>query len=57
MVQKTFKMGWLAVRALLVANAGRKPPRVVDTGVVFVSKANLDTYVDEMRSEVTRGKQ
>ncbi len=53
-VQKTFKMGWLAVRALLMATAGRKPPKVVDTGVVFVSKANLDTYVDEMRSEVTR---
>jgi len=53
-VQKTFKMGWLSVRALLVATAGRRPPRVVDTGVVFVTRANLATYVDEMRSEVTR---
>ncbi len=55
-VQKTFKMGWLAVRALLVANQGRKPPKNVDTGVVFVTKANVETYVDEMRSEVTRKK-
>jgi len=53
-VQKTFKMGWLSVRALLLAVGGRKPPRVVDTGVVFVTRANLATYVDEMRSEVTR---
>jgi ribose transport system substrate-binding protein len=53
-VQKTFKMGWLSVRALLAAAAGRKPPRKVDTGVVFVTGANVDTYVDEMRSEVTR---
>ena len=53
-VQKTFKMGWLAVRALLLAAAGRKPAQVVDTGVVFVTSANLDTYVEEMRSEVTR---
>lgn len=54
--QKTFKMGWLSVRALLLAQAGKRPPRVVDTGVVFVSSANVDTYVDEMRSEVTKGK-
>jgi ribose transport system substrate-binding protein len=53
-VQKTFKMGWLSVRALLEAAAGRKPPRSVDTGVVFVTSANVATYVDEMRSEVTR---
>lgn len=53
-VQKTFKMGWLSVRALLVATAGKKPPKVVDTGVVFVTRSNLATYVDEMRSEVTR---
>jgi ribose transport system substrate-binding protein len=55
-VQKTFKMGWLSVRALLMASAGKKPPRSVDTGVVFVTAANVATYVDEMRSEVTRGK-
>jgi ribose transport system substrate-binding protein len=53
-VQKTFKMGWLSVRALLEAAAGRRPPRTVDTGVVFVTSANVATYVDEMRSEVTR---
>jgi ribose transport system substrate-binding protein len=53
-VQKTFKMGWLSVRALLVAAAGRKLPPVVDTGVVFVTTANVATYVDEMRSEVTK---
>jgi ribose transport system substrate-binding protein len=51
--QKTFKMGWLSVRALLMATQGRKLPPKVDTGVVFVSRTNLDTYVDEMRNEVT----
>jgi ribose transport system substrate-binding protein len=55
-VQKTFKMGWLSVRALLMASAGKKLPRSVDTGVVFVTAANAATYVDEMRSEVTKGK-
>ena len=54
LVQKTFKMGWLSVRALLMASAGKKLPRTVDTGVVFVTAANVATYVDEMRSEVTR---
>jgi ribose transport system substrate-binding protein len=53
-VQKTFKMGWLSVRALLMASAGKRLPRSVDTGVVFVTGANVATYVDEMRSEVTR---
>ncbi len=53
-VQKTFKMGWLSVRALLMASAGKRPPRSVDTGVVFVTAANVASYVDEMRSEVTK---
>jgi ribose transport system substrate-binding protein len=54
LAQKTFKMGWLSVRALQMATSGRKLPPQVDTGVVFVNRANVGTYVDEMRSEVTR---
>jgi len=43
-VQNTYRMGWLSVQRLLDAVAGRPLPRVIDTGVVFVDRGNLDTY-------------
>jgi ribose transport system substrate-binding protein len=51
LVQKTFKMGWLSVEALLDAGKGKKLPKVTDTGVLFVTKANVGTYMDEMKKE------
>jgi ribose transport system substrate-binding protein len=51
LVQKTFKMGWLSVEALLDATKGKKLPKVTDTGVLFVTKANVGTYMDEMKKE------
>lgn len=51
LVQKTFKMGWLSVEALNDAIAGKKLPKVTDTGVLFVTKGNVDTYMDEMKKE------
>jgi ribose transport system substrate-binding protein len=41
LVQKTFKMGWLSIEALLDAGAGKTLPKVTDTGVLFVTKANV----------------
>jgi ribose transport system substrate-binding protein len=50
-VQKTFKMGWLSVEALLDAVNGKTLPKVTDTGVLFVTTANVDTYMNEMKKE------
>ena len=52
-VQKTFKMGWLSVEALLDASKGKTLPKVTDTGVLFVTKSNVDTYMAEMKKEFT----
>jgi ribose transport system substrate-binding protein len=50
-VQKTFKMGWLSVEALLDAANGKTLPKVTDTGVLFVTSENLATYMNEMKKE------
>jgi ribose transport system substrate-binding protein len=51
LVQKTYKMGWLSVEKLLDAMSGKPIPKVIDTGVLFVTKSNLNTYMDEMKKE------
>jgi ribose transport system substrate-binding protein len=50
-VQKTFKMGWLSIEALLDATKGKPLPKVTDTGVLFVAKDNVAGYMDEMKKE------
>ena len=50
-VQKTFKMGWLSVEALLDAANGKTLPKVTDTGVLFVTKDNVATYMNESKKE------
>jgi ribose transport system substrate-binding protein len=50
-VQKTYKMGWLSVERLLDAVNGRPVPKVIDTGVVFVDRGNIDSYMDKIESE------
>jgi ribose transport system substrate-binding protein len=50
-VQKTFKMGWLSIEALRDAIAGKALPKVTDTGVLFVAKDNVGSYMDEMKKE------
>lgn len=50
-VQKTFKMGWLSVEALLDAQKGKSLPKVTDTGVLFVTKSNVGSYMKEMKKE------
>ena len=50
-VQNTYRMGWLSVERLLDAVAGRPVPRVIDTGVVFVDRKNIDTYRTTMEAD------
>jgi ribose transport system substrate-binding protein len=50
-VQKTFKMGWLSIEALRDAVAGKPLPKVTDTGVLFVGKDNVGSYMEEMKKE------
>lgn len=50
-VQKTFKMGWLSIEALRDAMAGKPLPKVTDTGVLFVGKDNVGSYMEEMKKE------
>jgi ribose transport system substrate-binding protein len=54
LVQKTFKMGWLSVEALLDAQKGKTLPKVTDTGVVFVTKQNVNSYMDDMKKEFVK---
>jgi ribose transport system substrate-binding protein len=54
LVQKTFKMGWLSVEALLDAGKGKKLPKVTDTGVLFVTKDNVGTYMEQMKKEFAK---
>lgn len=50
-VQNTYRMGWLSVQRLVDAVNGRTVPRVIDTGVVFVDRRNLDSYKGKMEAE------
>jgi len=54
LVQKTFKMGWMSVEALLSATEGKALPKVTDTGILFVTKDNVATYMDEMKKEYAK---
>lgn len=47
--QMTYKMGWLSVEKLLEAIQGKPLPPVIDTGVILVTRDNIDTYPQEMR--------
>jgi len=51
-VQKTFNMGWLSVEMLLKAIDGEEIPDLVDTGVVIVTRDNIDSYMEDMKKEL-----
>ncbi len=53
-VQNTYKMGRLSVERLLDAVADRPLPRIIDTGVIFVDRRNVDTYKGLMEAENSR---
>ncbi len=50
-VQNTYRMGWLSVERLLDAVHGKSLSPVIDTGVVFVDKRNIDTYRARMETD------
>ncbi|MDC7226283.1 MAG: sugar-binding protein [Spirochaetales bacterium] len=52
LVQKAYKMGWLAIEQLLDLKAGKTIPETTDTGVIIVTKDNVDTYMAEVKAEV-----
>jgi ribose transport system substrate-binding protein len=56
-VQNTYRMGWLSVEQLLAAVKGERIPDFFDTGVVFVDRANLDTYKALMEKEAAAKQQ
>jgi ribose transport system substrate-binding protein len=52
-VQNTYRMGWLSVERLMDALHGRSVARVIDTGVVFVDRLNIDVYKRRMEQDNT----
>jgi ribose transport system substrate-binding protein len=53
-VQNTYRMGWLSVQRLQDAFESRPVAKVIDTGVVFVDRRNIDTYRTAMEAENAR---
>ena len=49
--QKTYKMGWLSIEKLLEARSGRQLEKQIDTGFLIISRANVDTYMQDMTRE------
>src|SRR6266446_6394117 len=49
--QRTYKMGWLSVEKLLEAIDGKPLPKEIDTGVLIITRANVDTYMQDMKKE------
>ena len=52
LVQKTYTMGWLAVEKLLAATKGEDIEPEIDTGIIIVTKDNVDSYMEEMKKEL-----
>lgn len=52
LVQKAYKMGWLSVERLIDLMEGRDVPDVIDTGLIIVTKDNVDSYMAEVKAEV-----
>ncbi len=50
--QMTYKMGWLSLEKLIDAVEGKPLPKVIDTGVIIVTKENIDTYQQDMRKRL-----
>src|SRR5262245_18928453 len=52
--QRTYKMGWLSVEKLLEAIEGKPLPKEIDTGVLIITKDNVDTYMQDMKKEFAK---
>lgn len=49
--QKTYKMGWMSVEKLLDACNGKPVDKQYDTGIIFVTKDNVDSYMQDVMAE------
>ncbi len=54
LAQKTYKMGWLSVEKLLEAIDGKTIEKEIDTGLIVVSKENVETYMEDMKKELAK---
>jgi ribose transport system substrate-binding protein len=52
--QRTYKMGWLSVEKLLEAIQNKPLPKEIDTGVLVITKANVDSYMQDMKKEFAK---
>ncbi len=52
LVQKAYKMGWLSIEQMLDLMNGKSVPPVTDTGVIIVTKDNVDSYMAAVKAEV-----
>lgn len=52
LVQKAYKMGWLSVEKLIDLQNNKTVPPVIDTGLVIVTKDNVDSYMEQVKAEV-----
>jgi ribose transport system substrate-binding protein len=52
--QRTYKMGWLAVEKLLEAAHNKPLPKEFDTGVLIITRENVDSYMAEMKREFVK---
>jgi ribose transport system substrate-binding protein len=52
LVQKAYTMGWLSVENLLDLMNNKKVPPVIDTGLIIVTKDNVDTYMEQVKAEI-----
>jgi ribose transport system substrate-binding protein len=52
LAQKTYKMGWLCVEQLNAACDGKTLAKQIDTGVILITKENVDTYKEQIKAEM-----
>jgi ribose transport system substrate-binding protein len=52
--QRTYKMGWLSVEKLRDALDNKPLPKQIDTGVLIITKDNVDTYMQDMKKEFAK---
>ena len=52
LVQRAYKMGWLSVENLLDLMNNKKIPLVIDTGLIIVTKKNVDSYMAQVKAEL-----
>ena len=52
--KRTYKMGWLSVEKLIESLDGKPLPKEIDTGVMIITKANADTYMQDMKKEFAK---